>query len=109
MAGADERKLKILTAKKQSLFGSLQRLYDLSKKVNDATNRKKFEILYRSLEETRQKLLETVEQENEQNLVVDEKFVPNFSIYQTIDDLYCNIKEIVDKLPTDTSSRSDAG
>ncbi|CAH1104537.1 unnamed protein product [Psylliodes chrysocephalus] len=94
MPGVEERQPMILTAKKQALFCSLQRLYNLSKKVNDAAHRKIFEILYRSLEETRQKLLETVEMESDKNLEVDEKFVPNFAIYQTIDDIYCNIKKL---------------
>ncbi|XP_074030835.1 uncharacterized protein [Leptinotarsa decemlineata] len=101
-----ERKVKVLTAKKESLFTNLQSLYDLSKKVNDPVVRKKFEIMVRSLDSTRSQLLQTVDEVNEKSLEVDEDFIPNFSVYHVIEEMCCNIKECEEKIRNENTAAS---
>lgn len=88
-----ELKLKILEAKKETLYLRIQRLYDYTKDISIARNLTSFKSLYNSLDDTRDKLVEIVDQINLINLELKATYVPNFQLLDTIDELYCAIQE----------------
>ncbi|KAG5868158.1 hypothetical protein JTB14_032971 [Gonioctena quinquepunctata] len=82
-----QRQLKMLTAKKESLFSILQNLLDLSKSMRNQTEKSRFSALYKSTDSTKADLIKVIDQIMEVSFEVDEEFTPNYAIIPTIDEM----------------------
>ncbi|KAG5881648.1 hypothetical protein JTB14_036757 [Gonioctena quinquepunctata] len=88
MGGTEaQRQLKMLTAKKESLFSILQNLLDLSKSMRNRTEKSRFSALYKSTDSTKADLIKVIDQIMEVSFEVDEEFTPNYAIIPTIDEM----------------------
>ncbi|KAG5866393.1 hypothetical protein JTB14_013265 [Gonioctena quinquepunctata] len=65
-----QRQLKMLTAKKESLFSILQNLLDLSKSMRNQTEKSRFSALYKSTDSTKADLIKVIDQIMEVNYLV---------------------------------------
>ncbi|XP_074033910.1 uncharacterized protein [Leptinotarsa decemlineata] len=91
MGTVADRKFKMLTAKKESLFSILQKLYDLSKSLGTAQEIEAFKISYLTLDTTREALNLVLDQINEVQFEIDDEFVPDYKLLSTINQLCCHI------------------
>ena len=91
MAEKKQRALKVLVAKKEHLFSSIQGLYDVGKQLSNAANRSKFIAGIALLDDTRKKFESVLEQINAISLELDEGYEPEFRALQAFDDIYCQI------------------
>ncbi|XP_031331474.1 uncharacterized protein LOC116162080 [Photinus pyralis] len=105
MATQKEQRLKILNAKKEQYFAGLQRLYDNSRDISTTEKVAYFKMRYASLSETKSKLLAVVDEINLLQCELDEEFVPNFKLIETIDDLVCRIEYVAIKVIDSYSTR----
>ncbi|KAJ8966497.1 hypothetical protein NQ317_019892 [Molorchus minor] len=110
MATVTARKIKTLTAKKESLFCIIQKLYDLTKTLNTPAHVSRFKTLYRSIETTRREINLVIEQIVEFSLEEDENYIPDFKILRTIDELCCHVHDAAEKLKdADVSAAGPSG
>ena len=95
---AEERALKKLIAKKESLFLILQNLLDLSRNINTSANYDKFKLLYHSFSETRDNLISVIDEINDISLEIDAYFNPDYKILPTINEMCCHIQAVAAKI-----------
>ncbi|KAG5878722.1 hypothetical protein JTB14_032835 [Gonioctena quinquepunctata] len=93
-----QRQLKMLMAKKESLFSILQNLLDLSKSMRNQTEKSRFSALYKSTDSTKADLIKVIDQIMEVSFEVDEEFTPNYAIIPTIDEMCDYIHNAAAKL-----------
>lgn len=100
--------LRVLEAKKESLFLCVQFLYDTSLKVSDKKELKTFQIRLETLEDTRVAFLDVVHRINELSLELNDKFVPTFKVTDSFDQLYCHIRAVARTVAETASSSSSS-
>lgn len=93
-----KRKLKAMTAKKETLFQRMQLLYDKSKGVKSEIILKEFIIRFQTVEATKKQFEELVDNINLINAEADDDFVSNYQELNAIDELYCHIKDVAAKV-----------
>ena len=98
MSTTAERKFTRLNSKKESLFLIIQNLYDLSKGLSNQKQIDKFEILYSSLESTKNSLIVVIDEINEIGFEIKEDFTPDYKVLSTINELCCWIQVAAAKL-----------
>lgn len=98
MATAAERKVRTLTAKKESLFSILQSLYNLSKALNSEAAIKKFQVMSLTLDSTMEGLVSVVDEIHELQLEIKADYVPDYSWLATINELSCYIRMATEQI-----------
>lgn len=96
-----DKKLKVLDAKRESLFIRVQLLYDCSLLVDsDSKKLTEFQVRYSSLEKTRKEFDEIINDINLTNLEINAKYTPSFQELNAFDELYCHIESVAKRLRT---------
>ena len=98
MTDKKENQLKVLTAKKESLFRRMQKLYDDSHNVHNEAILRNFRIRYGTLEQTRLDFEGVMDRINQLNLEIDSEFVPSFAALENFDELNCHIQAVTKRV-----------
>lgn len=106
MTQKKEQQLRILVAKKEQYFARIQRLFDNSRDVSTPEKANQFLIRYETLETTKTNFLDILDQINTLEYEINDKFVPNYQILETFDELICYIECVAKKVNVDIAGES---
>lgn len=96
-----EQRLKVLRAKREQFFTRLQQLYDCGKKIKtNNAELSNFRIRFNTLEETKNRYVQIVDEINILKLEIDKDSIPNFKCLDAFDEIYCHILEIAKEVFT---------
>lgn len=90
--------LKSLIAKKEQYFIRIQNLYDLLKRLDDRKSIDNFLSRYKTLNETKNLLTNTLDSINQIQFELDDKFEPDYKLLNSCDEMICEIEYAKDKL-----------
>lgn len=94
-----DNRLKMWIAKRDLLFGRLQKMYDDSQKINIEANLRNFKARCVNLENTKQEFNVVIEKINELMSLDETKvYVPDLQALESFDELYCHIKSVLEGL-----------
>lgn len=101
-------KVKMLTAKKQSLFRLVQNMYDLSLDVSNEKLKSSFLVRIHSVDNIRKEFIEVMEHLNLAEMELNPKSTADFTSLISFDELYCYIKSVGSQLSAVAAANAHA-
>lgn len=99
-----ERQLKLLKAKRESLFGILQSLYDLSKDLKKESSQRKFKAMYLTVDSVKNDFIKTLDGSNLVGFEIKDDFVPDYKAVSVANELCSYIHLAAKDLEKQTQS-----